>query len=123
MPDRWSLPHPVASGGIGPVVAEPGAQDPLRLEPDLFRELQDESLLALDQVGAGFAVLAAFEDPPHRVDAAADAIPRLDDHDARAVPFEFARCGKAGQAGADHEDGAAAKFSVHVSFHDLRYGP
>ena len=72
------------AGRVGPDVAEAAAQDARQLQPELLAEVADLVLRFVDQVAAGFGVLAFGEAVADGPDAAADAVARVDHGDVGA---------------------------------------
>jgi hypothetical protein len=73
------------------------------MEIELGGERERRAVIAVDEVAAGFGVLAGREavaDGPH---PPADAVARFDQGDGRAAALEIARGDQAGHAGTGHE--------------------
>ena len=75
-----------------------------RLQAQLAREADHVCLLAFDQVGARLGVLPLGKSFTQRMDASADAIPRLDDRHVGPMGLELSRRSQAGQTGTRYED-------------------
>src|SRR4029453_11979958 len=68
-----------STGRLSSDVAKSTAQDGDELEPKFLRKLPDFALAFVDEIAAGFCMLAADERIAHGENAAADTIAGVDD--------------------------------------------
>lgn len=113
LPYGRAAPDAMPPRPVGTVIREAPAKDPPGPEPDLARELMNERLLGLDDVGASLAVLTVIEHAADGLDPAAHAVPRFEHGDAGPFTFERPGARESRESGADHDDVAVAECACH----------
>jgi hypothetical protein len=98
-----------STGWLSSYVAKPTAQNGDELESKFLSQLPDFALALVDEIAAGFSMLAADEGVAHGEDAPADTIAGINDSYVRAVQHQVASSRQSGQPGSGNQHANAAE--------------